>query len=182
MGIAKELYINDLQVKCNACCQYCRYRSVGIHNFILFLFFFSDPDLFLTVSGSGSVFNCFRIRILLSTTKLTVRENLCVSSVQLLADLSTRKIKLRCVITNPVLFQIHNLFDTVGIRLRISIKQSDPNPYQSEKLDWDPDRIKVKGWIRIKMVWIRNTACCLPFQHLKSCIDTFLLLHNIVTA
>jgi hypothetical protein len=38
---------------------------------------------------------------------------------------------------STVLFSVHYLFETVRIRIRI--KQSDPDPYQIEKQDTDKD-------------------------------------------
>ncbi len=54
-----------------------------------------------------------------------------------LLDLMTRKIKLTCIKSTVY---VHYLFETVRIRIQISIKQSDPDPYKIEKQDPDPYR------------------------------------------
>ncbi len=63
-----------------------------------------------------------------------------------LVDLLTRKIKLRCI-RSTVSGTIHYLFEIVRIRIRI--KQSDPDLYKIEKQD--PDLYQIESRIRIRI-------------------------------
>ena len=65
-----------------------------------------------------------------------------------LADLLTMKINLKCT-KSTVLDTLPVVFETV--RIRIHIKQLDPDPYQNEKQDPDPYQkgLDPQHWIQL---------------------------------
>jgi hypothetical protein len=70
----------------------------------------------------------------MNTKKLTARDTLTkMPSGWVLVDLLTKKMKLRCI--KSTLFWLYYLFEMV--RIRISVKKSDPDPNQIKKHDPD---------------------------------------------